>query len=329
MERQQQEKQKFKRIQNHRAYSAINPTTSDDNKNETKEQVGMRGMQRRHSYDINYYKRELDRQAYPPSPPSIITVSSTSASSNINTSSPTSFLPPSSSSKQTPHHNFQNFEATLGFSSPVLTSENHFCPLKAFLYNMHETLEGFNYNMVVYDLGLSMEHMMVLEELKNSNYISDLRVFNFSKYPSFWDIKNARGEYAWKPGMIKEVSEDYPGTLVWLDSGTRRSQNDRAYSAINPTTSDDNKNETKEQVGMRGMQRRHSYDINYYKRELDRQAYPPSPPSIITVSSTSASSNINTSSPTSFLPPSSSSKQTPHHNFQNFEATLGFSSPVL
>nr|CAG8461105.1 14665_t:CDS:2 [Entrophospora candida] len=124
MESQQQEKQEFKRIQNHRAYSAINPTISGDNKNETKEQVGMRGMQRRHSYDINYYKRELDRQAYPLSPPSIITVSSTSASSNINTSSPTSFLPPSSSSKQTPHHNFQNFEATLGFSSPVLTPIN-------------------------------------------------------------------------------------------------------------------------------------------------------------------------------------------------------------
>ncbi|CAH1763313.1 14881_t:CDS:1 [Entrophospora sp. SA101] len=86
---------------------------------------------------------------------------------------------------------------------------------------MYETLEGFDYNMVVYDLGLSIEQRMALKELKNSNYLSDLRVFNFSKYPSFWDINEGRGEYAWKPGMIKEVSKDYPGTLIWLDSGTK------------------------------------------------------------------------------------------------------------
>ncbi|CAJ0892084.1 15673_t:CDS:2 [Entrophospora sp. SA101] len=78
MERQQEE---FKRIQNYRSYSAINPTISDDNKNETKERVGMMRMQRRHSYDIKYYKRELDHQAYPPSPPeTIITNNSTSTS---------------------------------------------------------------------------------------------------------------------------------------------------------------------------------------------------------------------------------------------------------
>ncbi|CAH1763620.1 13710_t:CDS:2 [Entrophospora sp. SA101] len=81
MERQQEE---FKRIQNYRSYSAINPTISDDNKNETKERVGMMRMQRRHSYDIKYYKRELDHQAYPPSPPeTIITNNSTSVKSIV------------------------------------------------------------------------------------------------------------------------------------------------------------------------------------------------------------------------------------------------------
>jgi len=119
------------------------------------------------------------------------------------------------------NNNYNNDKNNKSFTIITGASENHFCPLKAFLYYMNETLEGFNYNMVVYDLGLSMEHMMELKELKNFNYISDLRVFNFSKYPSFWDINIARGEYGWKPGMVKEVSEDYPGTLIWLDSGTR------------------------------------------------------------------------------------------------------------
>ncbi|CAH1763312.1 14880_t:CDS:2 [Entrophospora sp. SA101] len=61
MERQQQLEQEKQEIQNHRAYSAINPTISGDNKNKTKEQIGMRGIQRRRPYDINYCKRELDR----------------------------------------------------------------------------------------------------------------------------------------------------------------------------------------------------------------------------------------------------------------------------
>ena len=82
---------------------------------------------------------------------------------------------------------------------------------------MHETLEGLDYNMVVYDLGLSCEQRNILKRLKELNYLSDLKSFNFSKYPSFWNIKEGRGEYAWKPAIIKEVSE----TCIEINHDTR------------------------------------------------------------------------------------------------------------
>lgn len=99
-------------------------------------------------------------------------------------------------------------------------SKNHFCPMKSFLYHMKDTLEGLNVRIIVYDLGFSKSQRNTFLQLQELGYLTELRTFKWSYYPSFWNITLSRGEYAWKPAMIAEVARDYPGKLVWLDSGT-------------------------------------------------------------------------------------------------------------
>lgn len=46
-----------------------------------------------------------------------------------------------------------------------------------------------------------------------------VRTFDYSRYPSYMSITIARGEYAWKPIIIKEVVDQFP-LVLWLDAGT-------------------------------------------------------------------------------------------------------------
>ncbi|CAG8536120.1 6897_t:CDS:10 [Racocetra fulgida] len=79
--------------------------------------------------------------------------------------------------------------------------------------------------IIVYDLGLLNFQRNSLSYLYQKHYFTHYRLFNFSKYPSFWNISIAQGEYAWKPAIIAEVSREFPGIVVWLDSGTFVSTN--------------------------------------------------------------------------------------------------------
>ncbi|KAF9427392.1 hypothetical protein BGZ94_004992 [Podila epigama] len=116
---------------------------------------------------------------------------------------------------------------TLKMSFTIVTaaSSNHFCALESFLYSMSEVLDGLDRNelrprMVVYNLGgMTAEQMAKLEYLKDHQYIDEYETFNYSAYPSFWDITVARGEYGWKAGIIKEVADKHRGLILWLDSG--------------------------------------------------------------------------------------------------------------
>jgi len=102
-------------------------------------------------------------------------------------------------------------------------SANHFCPLKSFLYAIHEKIKESqtNIRIIVYDLGLSEKQNKELGNLQEKGYLTKVKLLDWSKYPSFWNISIARGEYGWKPGMIYETSQSYPGVLIWLDSGTK------------------------------------------------------------------------------------------------------------
>ncbi|KAG0321098.1 hypothetical protein BGZ99_004116 [Dissophora globulifera] len=111
------------------------------------------------------------------------------------------------------------------FTIVTAASSNHFCALESFLYSLSEVFEGLERTeirptLIVYNLGgMSNEQMAQLQYLKDNQYIDEYRDFEYEKYPAFWDISVARGEYGWKAGIIKEVADEYRGLILWLDSG--------------------------------------------------------------------------------------------------------------
>lgn len=48
---------------------------------------------------------------------------------------------------------------------------------------------------------------------------AEVRVFDFSRWPEWMDIRKNRGEYAWKMLCVEEVMEDYGGLVLWQDAG--------------------------------------------------------------------------------------------------------------
>ncbi|ORX65552.1 hypothetical protein K493DRAFT_194356, partial [Basidiobolus meristosporus CBS 931.73] len=60
-----------------------------------------------------------------------------------------------------------------------------------------------------------------LQVLREKGYLHQLKEFDFAKYPQFWDVNKSRGEYGWKAGIINEVADEFPGTILWMDSGNR------------------------------------------------------------------------------------------------------------
>lgn len=69
--------------------------------------------------------------------------------------------------------------------------------------------------VTVYDLGLSREQ----REAIKSDFEYEIRTFEYSKYPPFFDVANNAGEYAWKAPIIREAAEGFDGILCWMDAG--------------------------------------------------------------------------------------------------------------
>ncbi|KAK9727374.1 hypothetical protein K7432_001906 [Basidiobolus ranarum] len=118
-----------------------------------------------------------------------------------------------------------NTQKSYQYTIVTAASSNHFCPLLGFLYSISDTLRLLPSDeqprIVVYDLGLSPEERFKLNNITENGYATEVVSFDYSKYPSFWNIKAKRGEYAWKTGIINEVGEKHPGVVLWMDSGDR------------------------------------------------------------------------------------------------------------
>jgi len=96
-------------------------------------------------------------------------------------------------------------------------SKNHESTLLSFLENYHEKNRE-NIPLVVYDLGLSSTTLLLIQK---HHPWTEVRWFNFSRYPDFFDIGVARGEYAWKPIIVKEMLDTTSTMVLWLDSGDK------------------------------------------------------------------------------------------------------------
>jgi len=73
--------------------------------------------------------------------------------------------------------------------------------------------------LVAWDLGLTAEERTGLMEEFDGLHV---RVFDYSKYPAYYNIKVAAGEYAWKPALIRLTRQEFgQRTYLWLDAGDR------------------------------------------------------------------------------------------------------------
>jgi hypothetical protein len=70
--------------------------------------------------------------------------------------------------------------------------------------------------VVVYDLGLTKEEV---QGIRNMFPAADIRSFNFSQYPDYFDIRKNAGEFAWKPVLFSDVFEEFRCGICWFDAG--------------------------------------------------------------------------------------------------------------
>jgi hypothetical protein len=71
----------------------------------------------------------------------------------------------------------------------------------------------------VWDFGLDVGSRGQLQYILLNTTV---RVFEYTKYPAYFNIHEAAGEYAWKPAAIWETAlEVRGGPVLWCDAGNR------------------------------------------------------------------------------------------------------------
>jgi len=95
-------------------------------------------------------------------------------------------------------------------------SQNHFKSLCQFI----ESAKNYNIlNIYVYDLGLNTNS---IEYLNKQYPFIIFKIFNYKNYPDYFNIEINKGEYAWKPAIIYEVSNEVKnGIILWCDAGNK------------------------------------------------------------------------------------------------------------
>jgi len=95
-------------------------------------------------------------------------------------------------------------------------SSNHYKTLIQFLNSFYQYKKD-DYRMIVYNLELTNDEH---ENLKSLFPWAIIRIFDYSKYPPYFDINIEAGQYAWKPVIINSVCREFEGYIIWLDAGT-------------------------------------------------------------------------------------------------------------
>lgn len=105
------------------------------------------------------------------------------------------------------------------FTVITAASSNHFKSVCQFLNTIPSS-----FKVIFYDIGLSNEER---ENIVLKYPFLDTRIFDFSKYPDYVNLKApCAGAYAWKPIIIHEVfSEHNDGILLWCDAGNKLDAN--------------------------------------------------------------------------------------------------------
>ena len=69
---------------------------------------------------------------------------------------------------------------------------------------------------IVYDLGLDPAQR---KDFSADFPSRELRRFEYSKYPAYFDIRINKGEFAWKPVIFSDVFHELRCSICWFDAG--------------------------------------------------------------------------------------------------------------
>jgi hypothetical protein len=86
------------------------------------------------------------------------------------------------------------------------------------LLNLLNSIQKFEPEtpVTIWDLGFTDSEIGFIDSAYPNYFV---KKFDYSKYPSHFNIKVKAGEYAWKPTIIFEEFKVTDGILLWLDGG--------------------------------------------------------------------------------------------------------------
>jgi hypothetical protein len=91
---------------------------------------------------------------------------------------------------------------------------SHFKSLCQFLSSLH--MYEPDLKTIVFDLGLHESENQYLEERFPW---TEIRFFDFTQYPDYFNIKVRAGEYAWKPIILHDLFNEFKCCVCWMDAG--------------------------------------------------------------------------------------------------------------
>lgn len=97
-------------------------------------------------------------------------------------------------------------------------SDNHYLTL----INMINSFIKYNETnfLIIYNLGLNDNNWNNIQNMFNHNNFLKFKVFDYSKYPEWFNINIEAGHYAWKPTIIYNTFIDNTNEkIIWMDSG--------------------------------------------------------------------------------------------------------------
>ena len=102
-------------------------------------------------------------------------------------------------------------------------SDNHYLTVM----NMIDSFIRYNdrHKLIIYNLGLEESKWNHIKE-KYNHHDFIFKVFDYSKYPEWFNINIEAGHYAWKPTIIYNTFLEYTDEIVvWMDAGNLINEN--------------------------------------------------------------------------------------------------------
>lgn len=91
---------------------------------------------------------------------------------------------------------------------------SHYKSLRQFLSSLH--MHEPDIEVIVFDLGLIASQRQCL---KDDFPRAELRLFDYSRYPDYFNIRVNAGEYAWKPVILYDTLNEFKCCVCWMDAG--------------------------------------------------------------------------------------------------------------